>query len=77
MQRIARRGISAALTLLGVAGCVDPVAPTESRSTPLPTFDVSVGSVLCKPCPPGVICAAVCEPLPEHVGVGGAETAAR
>jgi hypothetical protein len=77
MQRIARRGISAALTLLGVAGCVDPVAPTESRSTPLPTFDVIVGSALCKPCPPGMICAAVCEPFPGDVGVGGPETAPR
>jgi hypothetical protein len=62
MQRIARSWFGAALILVGLSGCADFVAPTErdpsARSTP--TFDVTI----CSPCPPGVICATVCEPTP-------------
>jgi hypothetical protein len=68
MQRYTRRGLVVALTAMGLAACVDSLAPSEPRAThPSPTFSVSGivdGAVICTPCPPGLICAAVCNSFP-------------
>jgi hypothetical protein len=69
MQRIACCGFGIVLTVLGGAGCADTLAPPERSSRPLPTFDVTTGGDVCAPCPPGVICAALCDPLPIDIVV--------
>jgi hypothetical protein len=63
MQRMIRCSAFVALTVLGVAACADSVAPPRPGATPAPVFDVIAGNSVCKPCPPGSVCAAVCEPI--------------
>jgi hypothetical protein len=69
MQRVVRCGSIAALIVLGVGGCADSVAPPQPRAMPSPVFDVTAGVTVCKPCPPGSVCAAVCEPIPIEIVV--------
>lgn len=64
MQRIARSGF-AAITILGLAACTDSSAPTQLRAARSPAAEVSPGTQLCKPCPPGQVCTAVCEETSE------------
>jgi hypothetical protein len=75
MQRYIHRGLAVALTAAGLAACVDSLAPSEPRAThPSPAFSVSAivdGAVICTPCPPGLVCAAVCNPLPIEISVTG------
>lgn len=68
MQRYIRRALAAALTAIGLIACADSLAPTKPRATrSSPAFSIT-GSVdagvICTPCPPGLICAAVCNFTP-------------
>ena len=70
MERYVRRGLAVALMVIGLAACAESLAPTEPRTTPsAPAFSVSGGVTdtipVCPPCPPGMMCAAVCEPSPQ------------
>jgi hypothetical protein len=75
MQRYIRRGLAVALTTVGLVACVDSLAPSEPRAThPSPAFSVGGtvdGAAICTPCPPGLVCAAVCNPLPIEISVAG------
>jgi hypothetical protein len=68
MQCYIRRGLAVALTAIGLNACADSLAPTEPRAARLPAaFSITGsadGTVICTPCPPGLICAAVCNPFP-------------
>lgn len=86
MQRSIFRGLAGAVVavaVIGLAACAESLAPVESRAAiGSPSFDVTIdigGGEICTPCPPGVVCAAVCEtsdpePVPE-VAVDTASTA--
>jgi len=74
-----RRGLVAAIVAIaaiGLAACADSLAPVAPRVASSPSFDLSIdvgGVEICTPCPPGLICAAVCEtsdpvPVPEVAG---------
>jgi hypothetical protein len=75
MQRYIRRGLAVALTAVGLAACVDSLVPSEPRVThPSPAFSVGGtvnGAAICTPCPPGLVCAAVCNPSPIEIIVVG------
>ncbi len=73
MQSYIRRGVAVAFTVVGLAACADPFAPPEPRAAGSPpAFSISgstIGTVLCTPCPPGMMCAQVCEPSSPQVEV--------
>jgi hypothetical protein len=63
MQSIARNSITAVIIVLSLAACAD--APTSTKSaigrSPAASASVDPDAQLCRPCPPGQVCAAVCE----------------
>lgn len=77
MKRIARYGFAAAITILGLSACADSATSTESRAADSKAgaalaTEISPGTQLCKPCPPGQVCAAVCEdPSEDLINPGG------
>jgi hypothetical protein len=77
-----RRGFAAALAAIALVACADSLAPSDPRavrsSPALSTSGNADGTVICTPCPPGLICPAVCSPLPfEIVPAAGDSTGQR
>ena len=80
MQRSSLRGAAgsiSAIVVIGLAACAESLAPVESLAPTEPaSSDATIhfsGGEICTPCPPGVVCAAVCQtfdpvPVPEVPG---------
>jgi hypothetical protein len=84
MQRSTRRGLAVALMSIDLAACADAIAPIDSRavgSSPALGTEVSVdGTLICTPCPPGLVCIAMCDhtaPIEVEVPTTVRDSAAR
>jgi hypothetical protein len=76
MTRTIRFGLAAASTVAAVVvGCADSGSPTGPASIRGPAFNAASGTTVCTPCPPGLVCAAVCTPYSVEIVVPDATDA--
>jgi hypothetical protein len=70
MERYVRpRHVVAVMIIVGVAACGESLAPERPRpARSAPSFGAATACRM-PPCPPGDVCAAVCEPIEPPVEV--------